>query len=65
MKRHFSSDGGEEKFFQLTDVLIKWAVDEDKINTSKFQSCICNHNSDKLQDIRGVIYGKASETFLK
>ena len=38
MKRHYSSDGGEEKFFQLTNLILKWASDEDKIH-SKYQEC--------------------------
>ena len=38
MKRHFSSDGGEEKFFQLTKTHFRWSYDEKKIAT-KFQSC--------------------------
>lgn len=27
VKRHYSSDGGEEKFVRLSEDIIKWAVD--------------------------------------
>ena len=46
--------------------MIKWALDEDKMNSSKFQSCILFHNIiDKLKDIKGISYGLVTETFTK
>lgn len=64
VKRHASSDGGEERFLQLTDTLVKWAPDEDKI-VHKYQSCTFQLILDKLKDIKGLAYGKVTDTFLK
>ena len=59
LKRHFTSDGGDEKFVKLTKTDIRWANDEDKImKTGKNQIYL-------LTDVRGIVYGKVTETMRK
>jgi hypothetical protein len=52
LKRHFTSDGGDQKFVKLTKIDIRWAADEEKImKTSKNQAYL-------LTDVKGIVYGK-------
>lgn len=59
MKRNFTSNGGDEKFIKLTKTQIRWAADEKKVTKEgKYQQY-------KLDDVRGLVYGKVTQTMCK
>lgn len=56
-KRNFNSNGGEYRFVRLSNSVLKWAKNPEKIQD--------NFQLYPLKDIRSISYGKCTPTLLK
>lgn len=60
-KYHYSSNGHKKDFFKIVDSkYLRWNPDKNKVNNPK-----ANCHSYDLAQIRGLVYGKVTSTFLK
>ena len=56
-KRNFNSDGGEYRFVKVTNSVLKWGKNPEKIE----EGCQLY----PLKDIRSISYGKLTPTLMK